>query len=75
MRLLALATPLALALIYGGTVQAGQPGPGDRPQEGKLKTGEAAPEFSLKSPDGKTTFTLADQKGKKPVVLIFGSFT
>ena len=75
MRLMAFDTPLALVLLSGAAVWAGQPEARDRPQEGKLKTGAAAPEFSLKSPDGKTTFTLADQKGKKPVVLIFGSFT
>ena len=34
-----------------------------------------APDFSLQSPDGKTTITLSDYHGKKPVVLIFGSFT
>jgi hypothetical protein len=34
-----------------------------------------APDFTLKSPDGKTTITLSDFKGKKPVALIFGSFT
>jgi hypothetical protein len=34
-----------------------------------------APDFTLKSPDGKTSITLSDYKGKKPVALIFGSFT
>jgi hypothetical protein len=34
-----------------------------------------APNFTLASPDGKTTITLGDYRGKKPVVLIFGSFT
>ena len=34
-----------------------------------------APDFTLKSPDGKTTITLSSFKGKKPVALIFGSFT
>ena len=35
----------------------------------------SAPNFTLKSPDGKTTITLSSFKGKKPVALIFGSFT
>src|SRR5262249_55708860 len=35
----------------------------------------AAPDFSLRSPDEKKTVTLSDCRGKKPVVLIFGSFT
>jgi len=34
-----------------------------------------APGFTLTSPDDKTTITLGDYKGKKPVALIFGSFT
>ena len=34
-----------------------------------------APNFTLSSPDDKTTITLSDYRGKKPVVLIFGSFT
>jgi AhpC/TSA family/EF hand len=34
-----------------------------------------APDFTLKSPDGKRSVTLSDYRGKKPVVLIFGSFT
>jgi hypothetical protein len=34
-----------------------------------------APDFTLKSPDGKGSVTLGDYRGKKPVVLIFGSFT
>ena len=41
----------------------------------KLKEGQAAPDFTLKSPDGKRTFKLSSFKGKKPVVLIFGSYT
>jgi hypothetical protein len=39
----------------------------------KLET--AAPDFTLKSPDGKKTISLHDYRGKKPVALIFGSFT
>jgi EF hand len=34
-----------------------------------------APDFTLSSPDGKTSITMSDSRGKKPVVLIFGSFT
>jgi hypothetical protein len=34
-----------------------------------------APDFTLSSPDGKTAITLGDYRNKKPVVLIFGSFT
>ena len=41
----------------------------------KLKEGDEAPDFSLESPDAKTTFKLSSSKNKKPVVLVFGSFT
>ncbi len=36
---------------------------------------EAAPDFTLPTPDGKSAITLSQSFGKKPVVLIFGSFT
>ena len=42
---------------------------------GGLKIGEVAPTFKLKSLDGKSVTDLADFKGKKPVVLFFGSYT
>lgn len=37
--------------------------------------GGAAPDFTLKSPDGKSDVTLSKLVGKKPVVLVFGSYT
>ena len=37
--------------------------------------GEVAPAFTLKTLDGKKTESLATYKGKKPVALIFGSYT
>lgn len=37
--------------------------------------GATAPEFTLKTPDGKRSLSLRDLREKKPVVLIFGSFT
>lgn len=39
------------------------------------KVGQRAPEFSLLTGDGKRTIRLADYRGKKPVVLLFGSLT
>jgi hypothetical protein len=40
------------------------------------KVGDPAPAFALKTVDGSKTVALADvQQAKKPVVLIFGSFT
>jgi hypothetical protein len=41
----------------------------------KLKTGDPAPDFTLADPTGKTEVTLSAFKGKKPVVLVFGSCT
>jgi hypothetical protein len=37
--------------------------------------GDPAPDFQLPTPDGKKRYRLSQFRGKKPVVLIFGSFT
>lgn len=37
--------------------------------------GQRAPDFTLKTQDGKQEISLAQFRGKKPVVLVFGSFT
>jgi hypothetical protein len=37
--------------------------------------GDEAPPFRLPTQDGTRTISLADYRGKKPVVLVFGSFT
>lgn len=37
--------------------------------------GSAAPDFTLKGRDGKSEVTLSTLAGKKPVVLVFGSYT
>jgi Ca2+-binding EF-hand superfamily protein len=42
--------------------------------EGPL-IGEKAPDFTLRTQDGNDEFRLSQFRGKKPVVLIFGSFT
>jgi hypothetical protein len=39
------------------------------------RLGEMAPDFRLPSHEGKRVVALSDSRGKKPVVLIFGSFT
>jgi peroxiredoxin len=39
------------------------------------KKGDIAPDFELKELDGITTCRLSDYRGKKPVVLVFGSHT
>jgi hypothetical protein len=37
--------------------------------------GQEAPDFTLHTEDGSQTYSLSQWRGKKPVVLIFGSFT
>ena len=39
------------------------------------KVGEPAPDFMLKTPDGKRSVQLSSFRGKRPVVLVFGSYT
>ena len=47
-----------------------------RPTEaGAPQVGDMAPTFKLKSLDGKSVTDLGSFKGKKPVVLLFGSYT
>src|SRR5581483_1974281 len=42
---------------------------------GALHTGDTAPAFELPTADQKNVISLASFRGKKPVVLIFGSYT
>ncbi|MCJ7716117.1 MAG: redoxin domain-containing protein [Anaerolineales bacterium] len=39
------------------------------------KVGDPAPDFVVRDIQGKNPLKLSDFRGKKPVVLIFGSFT
>ena len=71
----------ALRKVLGKTRKGNRPGKA-QPRGGRgqndpnaLKVGDLAPPFTLKSPDGKTEFTLSDYRDKKPVVLLFGSYT
>ena len=54
-------------------------GPGmsklDRREAGTLKEGDLAPDFELKEIGKKNKVKLSSFRGKKPVVLIFGSYT
>jgi hypothetical protein len=54
-------------------------GPGkselDQRSDGRLKEGQKAPDFKLKLIGSKKTVKLSSFKGKKPVVLVFGSYT
>ncbi len=44
-------------------------------RRGKLRVGDEAPDFSLERQDKSATVTLSASRGKKPVVLVFGSYT
>ncbi|MBI9044977.1 MAG: hypothetical protein JEZ06_10855 [Anaerolineaceae bacterium] len=39
------------------------------------RTGDLAPDFTLYDIEGQDSVTLSDFRGKKPVALVFGSFT
>ena len=39
------------------------------------RAGDIAPDFTLYDTEGKESVTLSDFRGKKPVALVFGSFT
>jgi len=60
-------TPMVLLKgLFAGEIGSVKEGP---------KLGDDAPAFELFTPDKKKTIKLADVVGKKPVVLVFGSFT
>lgn len=40
-----------------------------------LQVGEPAPDFKLRTKDGKMQVQLSSFRGKRPVVVIFGSYT
>ncbi len=47
----------------------------DTRREGSLKVGDRAPDAVLRLPDGSGTTRISDHIGRKPLVLVFGSFT
>lgn len=46
-----------------------------RARSGSLSVGDEAPSFALQTPDKTRTVQLAEFAGKRPVVLVFGSYT
>ena len=61
----------------GKTVRNGRDGMGLARYREKFvpKVGQIAPDFELKTADGKRTVRLSSFRGKRPVVLVFGSLT
>ncbi len=53
-----------------GTLLAGQ-----RPEVGSLNVGDTAPGFSLRVLRTRDSFELKSNFGKRPTVLVFGSYT
>ena len=70
---------LTVTLLVAGDSTFGQQRPGRRSGDLRapdtLRVGDAAPDFKLKTKDGSREVTLSSFKGKRPVVLVFGSFT
>ena len=67
--------------LAGPAPKGGRPGEvvtpaakGERPPD-RLKVGDPAPDFALPLVKGKGEVTLSASRGKKPVVLIFASYT
>lgn len=74
--------PIAFVAVASGLSAARAQERPDRPanewntmDDRAPKKGDVAPDFTLKSIDGKSEVTLSDFRDKKPVVLIFGSWT
>ncbi len=72
-RFLLTITLLAAGVAFGQ--QRGGRHGGDLRMPDTLRVGDAAPDFKLKIKDGSREITLSSFKGKRPVVLVFGSFT
>ena len=74
-----------LALVAGGLLvspaaaqtgnQRPKRGADDIPRQGSLRVGEFAPDFTLKMKEGNRDVKLSSFKGRRPVVLVFGSYT
>lgn len=47
----------------------------DTRKEGALKVGDRAPDVTLLALDGTTRVALKERIGKRPLVLVFGSYT
>lgn len=48
---------------------------GQNQEAGGPNVGQEAPDFTLRTLDGDRTVKLSDFRGKKPVILVFGSYT
>ncbi|MBI3837337.1 MAG: redoxin domain-containing protein [Planctomycetia bacterium] len=76
-----LATGLCCCLLFSAALakqkdgESRRPGPESPRREGTPKAGDVAPDFTLATLDGKQQVRLSDFRGKRPVALVFGSYT
>ena len=77
MKTLTTSVLIAALLAAVGAMQAQQrPSKrGDMRMATRLQVGDTAPDFKLKTKDGSGEVQLSSFRGKKPVVLVFGSVT
>jgi hypothetical protein len=61
--------------ISAGALLMLSPHSQEPPSPKPLRVGDRAPDFTLKFLNSDQTFTLSHNFGKKPTVLIFGSYT
>lgn len=67
---------IAVVMCMAGMAVAQDARPAaQRPQEGKLKVGDLAPDFELNVRGGERKVRLSSFRGRKPVALVFGSYT
>ncbi len=69
------ADPVAASFDSADVERNTPPAPNDRILEDVTRVGDLAPDFTLGAKDGKSKITLSEFRDKKPVVLIFGSYT
>ena len=72
---LALICTLALLAAPASAQQKKQSKKGDQRTATSLNIGATAPDFKLKTMDGNSEVQLSSFRGKRPVVLVFGSYT
>ena len=75
MSLLVLAVSMGCSTTKGPVSEESDSKTSQPAEDKQLQAGDMAPTFKLKSLDGKEETDLAAFKGKKPVVLFFGSYT
>jgi hypothetical protein len=67
---------MVMAMVALGALAAAQPvDPRTGRSEGKLQVGDRAPDFHLKRSGAEERAGLAQFRGRRPVALIFGSYT